>query len=426
MQQIILSEYSFSIFDSRNWTFYTKELFPLVREHSWAICDSIDIMASCLDDIFKKFYDLGTLPMNYDEIRSLKSKNRDNFFFLIIDSWIEIYFSLWYISLVENDNQVQLFVIDAIFPLFYNPNINLYFIFLLLLIHLTKWHYDFSMAGYTSRTGMSVFYQFIVYDFLTLVLNKYETSEEAICMVVLWPWCFLLVFTHVFLIDNNEIIFIFVEWGLPVVYGFLLLIEHLWNFGSHFFIYLNGGRGRRSFLLTVIEDILTFFIVIIRVSLQVVRGLLCGFFHNFFREVTDTLTNNFHMYTFYSDWSIPFFRSSYFFVDFIDMCGRWYFIGFGLLFVYAILFLQLLFLIIAVWLFCRCWFISSSHISEHSVQSDYLWNKKRSLYDHRRDIYLGKVHIDDNDHKDFDNKYAEILSRAYCHKFLICLKRENF
>jgi len=57
-----------------------------VREHSWAICDSIDIMASCLDDIFKKFYDLGTLPMNYDEIRSLKSKNRDNFFFLIIDS----------------------------------------------------------------------------------------------------------------------------------------------------------------------------------------------------------------------------------------------------------------------------------------------------------------------------------------------------
>jgi hypothetical protein len=41
------------------------------------------------------------------------------------------------------------------------------------------------MAGYTSRTGMSVFYQFIVYDFLTLVLNKYETSEEAICIVVL-------------------------------------------------------------------------------------------------------------------------------------------------------------------------------------------------------------------------------------------------
>jgi hypothetical protein len=41
------------------------------------------------------------------------------------------------------------------------------------------------MVGYTTRTNMTLFYQFIVYDFLTLVLNKYESSEEAICMVVL-------------------------------------------------------------------------------------------------------------------------------------------------------------------------------------------------------------------------------------------------
>jgi hypothetical protein len=67
------------------------------------------------------------------------------------------------------------------------------------------------MVGYTTRTNFTLFYQFITYDFLTLVLNKYESSEEAICSIVLWPWCFLLVFTHVFLIDNNEIIFIFVE-----------------------------------------------------------------------------------------------------------------------------------------------------------------------------------------------------------------------
>jgi hypothetical protein len=64
---------------------------------------------------------------------------------------------------------------------------------------------------------------------------------------------------------------------------------------------LNGGRGRRSLLVTVVEDILTFFIVIIRVSLQVVRGLLCGFFHNFFREVADTVANIYHTYCYYAD-----------------------------------------------------------------------------------------------------------------------------
>jgi hypothetical protein len=87
--------------------------------------------------------------------------------------------------LVDNDNQVQLFVIDAVTQQFFNPYINMYFIFILTLLYLTKWHYDYSMVGYTTRTNMTLFYQFIVYDFLTLVLNKYESSEEAICMVVL-------------------------------------------------------------------------------------------------------------------------------------------------------------------------------------------------------------------------------------------------
>jgi hypothetical protein len=41
------------------------------------------------------------------------------------------------------------------------------------------------MVGYTNRTNMMLFYQFIIYDFLTLVLNKYESSEEAICALVL-------------------------------------------------------------------------------------------------------------------------------------------------------------------------------------------------------------------------------------------------
>ena len=212
-------------------------------------------------------------------------------------------------------------------------------------------------------------------------------------MNVLWPWCFLLVFTHAFLVDNHEVLFIFIEWGLPIVCGFFLLFEHLWNFGSYFFIYLNGGRGRRSLVITLIEDVLTFFIVIIRVSLQVVRGLLCGFFHNFFRELNDMAIDLYHLYVQYTDWSIPFLTSASPFMDFIFFCAKWYLIGFLLLFTYAIMFLQLLFLVIAVWLFCRCWFISSGELLyTETTHFDYMWNKKAmntfDFYDCRRDENL--------------------------------------
>jgi hypothetical protein len=211
------------------------------------------------------------------------------------------------------------------------------------------------------------------------------------------------------MIDNNEIIFIFVEWGLPVVYGFFLLVEHLWNFGSHFFIYLNGGRGRRSLVITLVEDILTFFIVIIRVCLQVVRGLLCGFFHNFFRELADKILNIYHLYCFYSDWDIPFIRSYTLFVDVISYGADLYLLGFALLFAYAILFLQLLFLVIAVWLFCRCWFISTYNIEdENNGRDDYLKNKVWSTYDHRRDIYIRKVYIDEINYKKFNALYCDL------------------
>lgn len=411
MQQVVYSEYTFSIFDSRNYTFYTKELFPVVREFSWTFCDSIDTSTSGLDVIFENYYSLGVHPMNYDELLDLKNKNSNNFVFLCIVDFVNTYFMQWYNYLLINDQQVQLFVIDLIIQQLYNQYINYYFIFLLTLLSIIKWHYDHSMVGYTTRTNFTLFYQFITYDFLTLVLNKYESSEEAICSIVLWPWCFLLVFTHVFLIDNNEIIFIFVEWGLPVIYGFFLLIEHIWNFGSHFLVYLNGGRGRRSITIVIVEDILTFFIVIIRVSLQVVRGLLCGFFHNLFRDIADKVANIYHTYCFYTNWNIPFVRTSTVFVDVMSMFAKWYFLGWALLFIYAILFLQALFLVIAVWLFCRCWFISSHNTPDNIFVDDYFKNKVWSPYDHRRDIYLRKVIIDEQE--EFDARYTELMNPIY-------------
>jgi hypothetical protein len=89
-----------------------------------------------------------------------------------------------------------------------------------------------------------------------------------------------------------------------------------------------------------------------------VRGVICGLYHDFFRELIEYTIDTWESYWFYSGWQLPFFKN-YYLIDFFFFFLDWYIISFTLLFIYIILFLQLLFLLIAVWLFCRCWFISS-------------------------------------------------------------------
>ena len=187
---------------------------------------------------------------------------------------------------------------------------------------------------------------------------KFESYEEAICIIIIWPWCIFLIFTHIFSPENNEIFFIFIEWGLPIIYGYLVLLESMILFGSYFFIYLNGARGRKLLFVTLIEDIISFIILLSRVTLQMVRGIICGLYHDFFRELIEYTVDTWESYWFYSNWQLPFFKN-YYIIDFSMFFIDWYIISFTLLFIYIILFLQLLFLLIAVWLFCRCWFIST-------------------------------------------------------------------
>ncbi len=388
-QVIIIADCRYNLFDSRNWTFYTKELFPAIREHSWVVSDMFDNVFAPFNKYFVNYYNFNYYFLNYNELISMRFKTKNNFTFRLALSFVEHYINQWYYFFYTNGTYYMSSTVELIFMGFLYSHISFYFNFLFFLLLIIKFHFDFSQVGECTRSNIVLFYQFIIYDSLTLVLNKYESSEEALCVVVLWPWCLLLVFTHLFLIDNNEVLFIFIEWGLPIVYGFFLLFEHLWNFGSYFFVYLNGGRGRRSLLIVIIEDILTFFIVIIRVSLQVVRGLLCGFFHNFFRGVYDNIFDLYHMYAYYADWTVPFFYTSSTLSDVVTFGLSWYLIAFTLLFVYIILFLQLLFLLIAVWLFCRCWFISSSNTStEETVIVDHLWNRKMDYIDSRHDDNL--------------------------------------
>ncbi len=111
-----------------------------------------------------------------------------------------------------------------------------------------------------------------------------ESVEEAICLVFLWPWAVFIIFFHLFSIFNVGIFWGFAEWGLPVIYGFLLLLEHLVSFGLYITVYLVGSRGRASLVIGCIEDLVAAVILLARVALQSVRGVIVGMFHFIARE----------------------------------------------------------------------------------------------------------------------------------------------
>lgn len=232
------------------------------------------------------------------------------------------------------------------------------FYFAILLLFYTKWYFDYLLILENDRSSVILSYEKLLYTWINFVSLKFESFDEALCVIVIWPWCIFLVFTHIFSVDSNESFFIFIEWGLPVIYGYLLLLEHVWNFGQYIFVYLNGAVGRRSLLITILEDIVAFIILLSRVTLQVVRGLICGFFHDFFRELSEYLFDVWFLY--YDSLSNQTPTTLFLRKDTVLFLIDLYSVAFILLFIYAILFLQLLFLVIAVWIFCRCWFISSS------------------------------------------------------------------
>ena len=68
------------------------------------------------------------------------------------------------------------------------------------------------------------------------------------------------------------------------MYGYILLLEHVWIFGTYIGVYLMGVRARKSIIINLIEDLIAMTIMIARVSLQMVRGIIVGMFHLICRE----------------------------------------------------------------------------------------------------------------------------------------------
>jgi len=287
-----------------------------------------------------------------DTMSSITNDLTSNSFIQLIFNCVLNFSEVNFLSQIVSFNKFIFIIL-----LFFISIMKILFLFLFFLMLFLKLINNYASVLEFNRSIFAMMYESFVLFWINLAYIKFESYEEALCSIILWPWCIFLVLTHLVTLENNEIFFIFIEWGLPVMYGYMLIIEHIWLFGSHFLIYLNGARGRRSLIITIIEDIISFFILIARVSLQMIRGIICGFYHDFFREITEYIVDSWETYAILSTWDMPFYSSRPF-NNFLFFFINWYLIALTLLFIYLILFLQLLFLLIAVWLFARCWFMS--------------------------------------------------------------------
>lgn len=215
--------------------------------------------------------------------------------------------------------------------------------------------------------GRSVVWGQFITSYIYIWINnsfwRVESSEDIICLIVLWPWCIFLIFTHLFCTSDYICMLGFAEWGLPVFYGLILLVEHMWLFGGHLVIYLMGVRGRRNLLATFVEDMIAFIIMISRVVLQSVRGIIVGMFHFICRESLLNMTRWWnHTFIFGVTEGDEISKMACWY-DWLVLIIDIFAAAIGLILVIAIMFLQITFLVISVWLFCKCWFLSYSNIN---------------------------------------------------------------
>lgn len=283
----------------------------------------------------------------------------DNFYLLFIFDYLHTWNTLFSIL----DFKINYFTNWTWWAINIWSLLSLDMLFILIYIYL----FFFKLYGfyytYNTYNTWIIFINHYIFSWLYGLKSAFESIEEVLCILILWPWCIFIIFSHIFGASNQTIFFGFAEWGLPVLYGLLLLLEHTWVFGTYIFVYLVGTRGRASLIVSFFEDIIAMLIMIVRVVLQSIRGLIVGMFHFICREALLTMSKwwNFDMISGRNTSFVNMRQGEtlYFVNLFTDLI-----LAFGsLVVVTAIMFLQLLFLLISVWLFCKCWFISYSNFN---------------------------------------------------------------
>jgi hypothetical protein len=339
-----------------NWDTWNNTL--LIQDLTFFI-KTLDHFLETLDVFFFQ-------TRNSEDLLFCSSLNLSNMLYMNIKKMDFLFLNFTDYSITFDLHATTSINLSSVF--FFLPYINLLeyvFFFLYFFFLCFKFNQNYNLITWSNKLVWIINYEVFIVFLLNIIFIKFESFEEALCVIIFWPWCIALVFTHLIVFENNEIFFIFIEWGLPVIYGYLIICEYFWSLGSYFFIYLNGTRGRRSLIFTLIEDLIAFFILLARVSLQMIRGIICGLYHDFFREITEFIIDTWDSFFYLYSWQMPFLKTSPYH-DLLIFFINLYLIAFVLLFIYFVLFLQLMFLLIAVWLFARCWFISKKPQNIHN------------------------------------------------------------
>lgn len=239
-----------------------------------------------------------------------------------------------------------------------NWSIHVYFICFYLVYIFVKILVDVSSSGMAAMAPFSIFIELYLISWIVGGEDKVETTEEILVLFILWPWCVFLIFSHTFGFSEHTVVFGFAEWGLPVMYGYILLLEHVWIFGTYIGVYLMGVRARKSIIINLIEDLIAMTIMIARVSLQMVRGIIVGMFHLICREALLNMNRWWINDIWVTSGSAGASSRRSCNLDMLTLWVDWWLAVGSLVVVTAIMFLQLIFLIVSVWLFCKCWYIS--------------------------------------------------------------------
>ncbi len=255
-------------------------------------------------------------------------------------------------------NKINSIINSNIFFNIFNLYTNIFSFFLIILYLFLLYHFFtyFLLNYFTKNNFIFSFFNNLVIIWFKFLSEKLESLEEVFLCFKFLPFFIFIFFTHFFYFNNFLSFFIFIEWIAPVLFGLIIITESIWLFSSYIFIYLNGSKGRKILLVSLVEDIIGLLILMVRIILQLIRGIICSLYHDFFKEIVILYLIKLQKILFI--WNFFFFFKLNIIYFLLLFLFKILFIIILSTFLVVLMFLQALFLFLAVWLFCKCWFKS--------------------------------------------------------------------
>lgn len=283
-------------------------------------------------------------------------KNFKFFYFYLLNNNFTIFNDIKNNSLIINFNTDEFLIVDLnnnsfLIKLFnysfyfFDKNFNLIFYFLIIYLIIDLNIFNFFKKKLILQKINNFFNTYLFYFF-----EKSESSNEGIILLKIFIFFIFILISNFFFFDYYTNFIMFLDWYLPIIFGIFIIIENIIIITIYIYIYLTGSKQRKFFIGLICEDLINFIILNSRIFLQLIRGIICCAYHDFLRNNLFNFFNNFYLELFFDE-TTPFYHTLnllFFFIISIFLNT----------FAIILMFLQILFLFLAIWLFTKCWFIS--------------------------------------------------------------------